>query len=275
MKQNVHSLLLMTLITAGAVAGEDAVNAGRRILAQHQEAVLTVKLVLSQTMSFGGRSQTTESRTEAVGTVIDPSGLTVMSLSAIDPSATMRNMMSSQIRSQIGEFKIDSQVKDAKLVLADGTELTAEVVLRDKDLDLAYLRPVEKPAQPLPALALTNAATPQVLDQVICLNRLGKVANRVVAVSVEQITAIVDKPRTFYVLGQGGSSGIGSPVFALNGDLIGIVLMRNVPTEGESNVTTIFAGGSLPGIMPIVVPTADILEDAKQALEQPKSTTQK
>lgn len=271
--KSLRALLLVTLLisTATAASTDDAASIGRRLLAQHQNAVLTVKLVLNQTLSFGGRNQTSESRTETVGTVVDPSGLTVISLSVIDPSATMQSMLGSQMRSQAGELKIDSQVKDAKLVLADGKELAAEVVLRDKDLDLAYLRPVTKPESPLAAVALTNAATPQLLDKVICLNRLGKVANRTVAVSIEEINAIVDKPRTFYVLGEGGSSGIGSPVFALNGGLIGILLMRNVPSDGEGNITSMFSGGNRLGTMPVVVPTADILEDAKQALE-PRET---
>jgi len=246
---------------------DEAAVAGQRVLAQHQQAVLTVKLVLNQSVSFGGRDQSGESKTEALGTVIDPSGLTVISLSAIDPSSTMRSMLGARMRGQAGDLRIDSQVKDARLVLADGTELAAEVVLRDKDLDLAYLRPVEKPVRPLPAIPLTPDAKPEVLDQVVCLNRLGQVANRVVAVSIERIDAIVDKPRTFYVLAQGGSSAVGSPVFALSGELIGVILMRHVATEGEGNVTSMFSGSTALGILPIIVPAADIREDAQQALE--------
>ena len=36
--------------------------------------------------------------------------------------------------------------------LADGTELPAKVVIKDKDLNLALVAPVAKPAQPLVAL---------------------------------------------------------------------------------------------------------------------------
>jgi|YelNatPaOPRAMG01_1025707.scaffolds.fasta_scaffold09693_3 hypothetical protein len=267
-------LCLITLLAlAGSSVRADVAAAGRNVLAAHQDAVVTVKLVLNQSMSFGGRDQQNESTTETIGTVIDPSGLTVISLSTIDPAATLRSLLAKQMRGQAGDIKIDSQVKDAKLVLADGTELTAQVVLRDKDLDLAYLRPVDKPAKPLAAISLAGAATPQVLDEVICLNRLGKVANRVVAVSIERIDAVVDRPRTFYIIGQGGSSGIGSPVFAASGAPVGVILMRNVTTEGEGNITSMFSGASALGIMPIIVPAADILEDAKQALETPKPST--
>jgi len=259
--------ILLTLTLAGHVQAEDSAVAGRQVRAKNQDAIVTVKLVVNYSISFGGQDQQKESKTEAVGVVIDPSGLTVISLTTIDPSA----MMKAQMRGSPQEMKIDSQVKDAKIVLADNTEIAAEVILRDKDLDVAYLRPVEKPAKPFVAIDLTKAVKPQLLDEVVCLNRLGKVANRVVAVSLERIDALVDRPRPFYILSPGGSSGIGSPVFALNGAPIGIVLIRNSPTEGEANVASMFSGasGSL-GVMPIIVPAADLLEDAKQAMEAKK-----
>ena len=76
------------------------------------------------------------------------------------------------------------------------------------------------------------------------------------------------------MLAQGGSLGL-APVFALNGAPLGIVLIRNVPTDGEANVASMFsgAGGGL-GFMPIVV-AADLLDDAKQALEAKKPASDK
>ena len=254
---------LIALAMAGGAFAEDNAVAGRKILAKNQDAVVTVRLVVSYNVSFNGRDQHNESKSEVVGTVIDPSGLTVISLTTIDPSA----MMKARQRGAPQEFKVETEVKDVKIVLADDTELPAEVVLRDKDLDLAYLRPTEKPAKPSPALDLTKPGKPQVLDEVVCLNRLGKIANRVVTVSLERVDALVTKPRPFYVLSPGGSSGIGSPVFALTGAPLGIILIRNASTGGEANAASIFAGTGGMGVMPIIVPAADILDDAKQALE--------
>ncbi len=268
--------LLLLLAFAGASFGarpetaraEDIAAAGRRILAAHQDAVVTVKLVISYNISYGARDQQGETKTEAIGTVLHPSGLTLISLSTIDTSELLKARMRGVSQS---EFKVDMQVKDAKIVLADGTEISAEVVLRDKDLDLAFLRPTDKPAKPLPALDLAKSAKPQVLDEVICLNRLGKIANRVVAVSIERIDALVERPRPFYVLSPGGSSGVGSPVFAANGALLGIILIRNAPTEGDANIGSYFSASSGSyGFFPVIVPAADILEDANQAMEAKK-----
>ena len=257
---------LVALAVAGSAVADDSAVAGRQILAKNQGAIVTVRLVVSYNISYGGRDQQSESKTEAVGTMIDPGGLTVISLTTIDPSA----MLKARQRAPQQEFKVETEVKDVKIVLADDTELPAEIVLRDKDLDLAYLRPTEKPAKPLPALDLTKPGQPQVLDEVVCLNRLGKIANRVVTVSLERVEALVTKPRPFYVLSPGGSSGIGSPVFALTGAPLGIILIRNSANGGEANAASLFAGNGSSSYMPIIVPAADILDDAKQALEPKK-----
>lgn len=258
-------LLIALSLAAGAVRAENVVEAGRRILKTHADAVISVKMVVHISLGFGGRDQENESTMEAVGVIVDPSGLTLISLATIDPSAMIRGQMRGRAPA---EFKVDSRVKDAKIVLADGTELAAQIVLRDKDLDMAFLRPTDKPAQPLPYINLAQAGQPQVLDNVICLNRLGKIVNRVVAVSIERIDALVERPRPFYILSPGGSSGVGSPVFGVDGRPLGVVLMRSSTTEVDFNPTSIFSGatGSY-GFLPVVVPAADIVEVAKQALE--------
>ena len=262
-------LCLALLFTTLSFAAEDPAAAGRKILAANKDALVTVKLVISYNITMGTRDQQGETKTEAVGTVISPTGLTVISLSTIDTSELLKSRMRGAAQSQ---YKVDMEVKDAKLLLADETEIPAEVVLRDKDRDLAFLRPTEKPAKPLAAIDLEKAGKPQVLDEVVCLNRLGKIANRVVAASLERIDALVERPRPFYILGTGGTSGVGSPVFALNGAPLGILLIRTAPSDSDSNAGSTFSAATSGsyGFIPVVVPAADIVEDAKQAMEAKK-----
>jgi hypothetical protein len=267
-------LTALTILPIGfsALAADDQAVAARRIMAANKDAVVTVKLVIQSRISFGGRDQKSESRTEAIGTVIDPSGLTVLSLSSIDPSKTLTDMVKARTArsGQHMDFSIDCEVSQADIILADGTEIPASVVLRDKELDLAFLRPKDKPAQPLVAVDLSPDVKPLLLDTVVCLNRLGQVANRVCAVSLEHINAMVDHPRPFYVLGTGqGTSGIGGPIFTLDGKPLGLLLLRSVAPESEGNLSSMFSSGEALGIMPIVVPAADIRDGAKQAMTKP------
>ena len=280
-----YSTLISSLAIATAAAvmastarADDLARTGRDILAKNQGAVVAVKLAIKQSVSMGGRENKSESKTETTGTVIDPSGLTVVSLAATDPSSTIKDAYARAIAARGGDmsqFKFDSELNDVKIVLPDGTEIPAEVVLRDKDLDLAYLRPSEKQAKPLPCLDLTKDAKAQVLDEVIVLNRLNQAANRASAISIGRIEGIIDKPRTFYLLGQSmWAYSLGAPVFSTDGKLVGIVLLRSSKTQTDQDSGFIFSNLNQWGMMPVILPASDIVDGAKQALETKAPVTE-
>jgi hypothetical protein len=276
MRRHFTLILSMALALFGGLAAfparaDDAAKSGRAILAKYQQAVVTVKLAIKQSISMGGRDSKSESKTETTGTVIDPSGLTVVSLATTDPSSAMKDTYTRAMAARgtdMSQFKFESELTDVKIVLTDGSEIPAEVVLRDKDLDLAYLRPSDKPAKPLPFVDLAKDAKAQILDEVIVVNRLNQVANRVPAISIGRIEAIVDKPRTFYVLGQSmWGYALGSPVFSLDGKLVGILFLRSAKTQTDQSSGFMFSNLNVFGMMPIILPASDIVDGAKQALE--------
>jgi hypothetical protein len=256
--------LALALGPAAARADELA-EKGRAIFRQHQRAVVTVQVVIKSKMSLPGLGgQGNESKQDLTGTVIDPSGLTVLALSATDPMSMIGNLLGG-MGDEDAKLKFETELTDVKILLQDGTELPAEVVLRDRDLDLAFIRPKTKPAQPMPCVDLTQAGQADILDQVIALNRLGQAAGRAYAASVERISAVVQKPRLFYVPESTlTTTTLGSPAFLLDGKILGICVIRSVSTDG--------AGMGLfslqpPGLTGIILPAADVLKVAKQAPE--------
>lgn len=166
---------------------------------------------------------------------------------------------------------MESELTDVKMLLPDGTEVAAEVVLRDKDLDLAFIRPKTKPGTPMSALDLSNSTRAQVLDQVVTLNRLGQVAGRAYAASVERINAVVQKPRTFYIPDSNmTSTGMGSPAFALDGKIVGIFVMRSIKSGGNRG-SALFSGRA-DNLTAILIPAEEVLKAARQApqVKEPK-----
>jgi hypothetical protein len=229
---------------------------GREIFKKHQHAVVTVQEVLK--MSAAGGSRANETKQDLTGTVLDPSGLTVLALSACDPSEMYQRMLGADS----SRGRVETEITDVKILLDDGTEVPAEIVLRDKDLDLAFIRPKTKPASPMAAVDLSKSAPVQLLDQVITLNRLNSAAGRAYAASVERVSAVIQKPRTFYIPDSNmTSTTLGSPAFALDGNLVGVMVMRAVSSKGSmsrsyrDNMTT------------IILPAEDIAKAAKQAPE--------
>ncbi len=241
----IGSALLLGFCAATAPASELA-EKGREIFNKAQHAVVTVQVVAKVT----GRSG--EAKQELTGTVVDPSGLTVLALSAADPSEIYRRMSD--------DYKLEVEISDVKILLTDGTELPAEIVLRDKDLDLAFVRPKTKPASPMTAVDLSKSGTAQVLDEVVVLNRLNRAASRAYAASIEHIAAVIQKPRTYYIPDSTmTATTLGSPAFLLDGKILGLFVVRAVSATG--------GGGVRQNMTTIILPAEDIVKGAKQAPE--------
>jgi S1-C subfamily serine protease len=256
------SLWLLVLGSSGALCfADELAEKGREVFKKNRRSVVTVQIVVKTKFSMAGSSgQSNESRGDVTGTIIDSSGLTVLSLSATDPSQMMANVVSPEEESR---FKFETELSDIKILLDDGTEVPAEVVLRDKDLDLAFVRPKAKLSADLTPLDLSKSTKVDILDQVIALNRLGNAAGKAYAASVERISAIVERPRLFYVPETSlTTTSLGAPAFNLDGKVVGLFVMRSL--RGRSG-----GGGSMGiqqgNITAIILPADDILKAAKQA----------
>ena len=219
-----------------------------------------------------GQEHNDESKNEAIGMVIDPSGLTVSSLTATNIMGFVSDAMDSAVGEVGGEkIKSSTEVTSVKLLLPDGKEVPAQIVLRDKDLDLVFIRPLNKPAQPYQAMDLTQAGDAQMLDNVVVMTRLGTVANRAIALLRNNVTAVVEKPRKYYVIESSAMQNVG-PAFTQDGKVIGLIVVRKSPVLDIRKI-------SFSEVLAIILPAATIAEVAKQAPEvtkqSPDATQQK
>lgn len=250
-----------------AEAAQDERAAAREIVKRNQNAIVNVRVVLKMRMSMGGREmQSMDESVETVGTVIDTSGLTVLSLSSLNPGAMMNKIIGGMAG---GQDRVDfgSEPTDLKIRFADGREVAAKIVLRDEDLDLAFIRTVMKPDTPVVAIDLSDAARPALLDPVVILSRLGRVGGWAPAASIQTIGAIIEKPRTFYVIQTGAAGGMGTPAFTPSGKVVGLLTLRSVQA-GRLGMLSMMGGTENLGLLPVILPAADVLEIAKQASEK-------
>jgi len=264
MKTKTISALVFLVSGLVASGADELTTKAREVFKKHHPSVVTVQLVVKSRFGFAGAGgDARESKQEVTGTVIDGSGLTVLSLSSTDPTALLQGMMGAfgGDGEESMKLKMDSELSDIKLLCNDGSELPAEIVLRDKDLDLAFVRPKTKPSSPLPSLDLANSAKVDVLDEVVAINRLGKVASRVHSASIERINAIVQRPKLFYVPdGDKTSTGLGCPAFTFDGKVVGIFVLRAVKSGGGGGLF-----GAQGGITGILLPAEDVKKVASQA----------
>jgi S1-C subfamily serine protease len=256
------------LAGAGEARAQDARVAARAVVTKWQQAIVNVRVVLKTRMSMGGREmQSADDSVDAVGTVIDPSGLTVMSLGSLNPGAMMNKIVGASANGGENRVEISSEPTDLKIRLSDGRELPAKIVLRDEDLDLAFIRPTARPASPLVAIDLAESMKPVLLEQVVVLSRLGRVGGWASSAALADISAVIERPRTFYVLG-GAPASMGTPAFTAGGKLVGLLTLRQVD-PGRSSMFSMMGGAEALGLLPVILPAADVLEIAKQATEKP------
>ncbi|MCC6143656.1 MAG: trypsin-like peptidase domain-containing protein, partial [Candidatus Hydrogenedentes bacterium] len=233
---------------------DEVAEKGRAVLEANKAAVITLQTIVE--VSFGGQSR--ESEGEATGTIIQDDGLTIMSLTALDPTTMYENM------GQQGG-NVVSKVSSVTMLMGDGSEVPAKVILRDKDLDIAFVRPLNKPEAPLPFIDISNAGQPQLLDQIVVLMQLGQVGRREHAVMVDRIESILAKPRTLYVSADYRSrSFISSPGFTLDNQFVGLGVMRSIRTRNVSGM-----GSSA---LLVFVSGADIQETLAQVPAWPAPT---
>ena len=245
--------------TPAAAQSVEERGAARSLLAKHATSVVTVRATVKlRGLPGPGQGEDMEDTVQCDAVVIDGSGLTVTALSQLDPSDMLKQVFSGMPGAPAMELSVEQS--NIRLRLENGQEVPARIVLRDKDLDLVFLRPTTAPASPMAFIDLASAAKTQPADLVMVLHRFGEMTGWKAGVSFGHVQAVVDKPRTLYVVST--AQGMGAPVFDGGGRFLGLMVMRT-QTGGRNSMFSMMQEGA--GIMPVVLPADEIVELAKQA----------
>lgn len=233
------ALLAVALAAPLSAATEAEAAVGREIVKKNADAIVTIELVVNGGAGGRGGRGSSEQKVEVNGTVIAPNGLTVTSLASIDP----------RVGRGRGSENSDSEFKEVKLRLADNTEIPAMVVLKDAELDVAFIAPIAGtgPAKTYPYLNLEDSGKAEVLGTYFDMTRLPKNMQRVPVIQTVSVLGLIEKPRRLILT---TDQTLGCPVFDMKGKPLGIALAY------LSNNTA---------IQIVVVPSEDIVDMAKQA----------
>ena len=213
----------------------------QRLVKSHGASAVTLQIVVK--MSAGGGEDQAER--EVDGAVLDASGLVVTTNSSIDPTASYAAMSG-----DAGGYS--SKVVGVKILTNDGREIPAKVVLRDRDRNLAFLRPLQKLNKPLSGIGFARGVVAKIGEPVFILGRLGKNGGRQNSITSERLVSLIAKPRLMYVVLPNMYTALGNVVFNASGQPLGLLSMR-------------LGMKSQDAPLPIVIPAGDILEIARQA----------
>jgi hypothetical protein len=239
MKLNFTAIILLAFATPLALLGKKSEATWRKLLKDHANCVTWVSATVRVEVSAGGRSMPPqEQKLEALGTIIAEDGLTVLSLSRVDPTATLL----SRIRTPGGSVNVN--YTEVLLLMQDGTEVPAKLLLKDTDLDLAFVLPIKDEDEKskkrifpyVPRSSKSKAPLP--LDEVVSLGKLGRNLYRQSTLKKGWVNAVIEKPRKYFVI---ENTSPGTPVFDREANWLGIVVYK-MDRGRPTSVVTLPAG---------------------------------
>jgi hypothetical protein len=271
---------------------------------QIQKAIVTVRTstkIITPGARRGQNPVQEGPKSEAIGIVIDPSGLTVTSNSSSSYMDMMEREMAMEGMGPMGgiggaggmggmrgggmpSMAKPQIVKETVIVYSDGSEEPGDVAETNEELGLTFVRP--RATRNFDAISLKpRDQQPRILDSIFTVGRLGKGDSYALAVSLDSIRAVIAKKSNSYYISEKGSAGY--IVFSADGEPIGICAAKETPKDSAGDpemdgydmemamMSAALGGGSGGGA--IIRPTNDIIEAAKkvttkgQAPEKPKS----
>jgi hypothetical protein len=256
----------LVLATQALAASGELKAAAQKLSDAHRDSIVWLSVIAKTSMTTEGdapqqlkaalQAQDKETKSEAIGTIVDPSGLVVTSLASIDKGSVVDGKT---VNTPMGPIKLKSttEIKEVKVIMPDGTELPGDLVMKDVDLGLGFVkvRTDSKEAQGVTfhSINLADSSRGAMLDDCIGLGRLDENLNREASIITTEITGITTKPRTFYRV---MTDTTGCPVFLSTGKLLGISVMRQPRSD--------LGDGSMQ-MTPVVLPAADVAKVAEQA----------
>lgn len=249
--------LVAALTVASVRAADTQAEATARILhKRYADAVVVVRVTVAVTVTPGDQPAQSSDRTfEQTGTVVSADGRVLLAASSVDPAVVMDGRT---VNTPMGAMKLSavSQVKEAFIVLADGTEVPAKVLLKDRDLNLALVAPVAPGTETFVPVDTSVSEMVEPVDEVVVLGRMDKSFDRCPKVEIDSVAAVVTKPRPLISI---HVNVTGCPVFSASGKFVGITSGKVEDPSGRDS------GGMEPVVVPAETVRRFIAQSAAKA----------
>ncbi|MBI4575173.1 MAG: trypsin-like peptidase domain-containing protein [Planctomycetes bacterium] len=264
-------VVLGTLAPAMARADEEGDRLAA-VLERHAPSVVTVKIVLKTEMHMMGQGQDQESRMELQGTVVDASGLVMLSSTPFS-SDRMEEMMGGMGGAPEGEFGIKMTPKEIKVIFErEETEYDAFLAATDSKLDLAFVQVERLEGKELRPVGFEEARDLAVGQKVASVSRLAKGYDFAPYFETARVSGEIAKPRKAWML-DGGLGAFGLPVYDLDGATVGVLttVSSGIKDDGEDSggfgaFMRLMTGGGLSGNMgAFIIPSKNVKGVVEQA----------
>jgi S1-C subfamily serine protease len=262
---------LLVMIGLAALTGRsshaDDLGDYAKILKEKEPTLVTVKFVLKVKMGgmMGGMGDQ-ESDTEITGVLIDAKGLVLCSNTQLGGFTAMMKRMMGRMGGDI-----TATPTDLKVLIGDDVEgVEAELIARDTELDLAWVRIKEPAETPYPHVDFGAGAEVDIGDRVFAVREMGKYFGRTPVVTEGRIGGKASKPRELYIPSADFATAMGMPVYNANGQIVGIMVMQ-MPMEEDADMNPMAMMGMMSSMQDMmggfILPAANVAKATSRAME--------
>jgi hypothetical protein len=229
---SILGLLVCAAAPLSRALPEADATAGRLVARRYADAVIAVKGSVFMNFTIGLQSlPPTERKFEIGATMIGASGLSVTSLSAVDPRAIFESMRA-QMRTGPEPIELGkTEYKNLRFRLSNGSEIPAKILWKDAERDIVLLAPSGDAAakRTFVFVDLNQAAiSASLLGDYYQLSRNSDEFQNVLMVRPSTIIGMIERPRRLFLVSTDVfPDTLGCPVFDKEGGVLGICL-RNV-----------------------------------------------
>lgn len=243
------ALVFPALLALSPAHSEETADRLKVLIEKNASSIVQVKAIIKLESMRGGQSRDRERRVQMLGVVVDAEGLILVP--------------SHQFASEGDTLK--RTALDIKVIFnGEEKEYGAFVAALDSKLNLAFLKVEALADRKLQVIGFDGAAEPGIGQQVAAVGRLPKGFDFAPYFETGRINGLLAKPRKSWIL-EGDINGYGLPVFALDGQVLGILstVASADEEEGGSGMFTRQLRVVLPGAL-----VKGVIDQAKkQAVE--------
>jgi len=254
--------MVLAVLVAGAswgpAAADDDAAHYSAFVDRSGPPLVTVKFTLKIKRGGSGES---ENESEIAGVLIDPKGLVLCSNTELSGgTATFARIM--------GASDIRATPTDVKLLIGDDEEgKDAEVLVRDTELDLAWVRLSAAPDKPLPYVDFTKSVVPEVGDVIFTTKRLGRFFGRSLIATQGRIGGRASKPRDLFLPAGDLEPELGLPVYTADGRVVGVTVVQVPDSSGDMDRLAVRRLlSSLQSMGGVILPADQVVKSTKRAL---------
>jgi len=236
-----------------------------RVLKQATSPLVTIKFVLKVRMG-GGMGLDEETEGDITGVMIDPKGLILCSNTQLGGFTAMLSRMMGPMGGDMSATPTDLKI----LIGTDPTEHEADLVARDTELDLAWIKMKEPGEKEYDHVDFAKGGELKVGDRVLAVRRLGKFFNRTNVVVEGHVGGKTAKPRDLFVPSGFVATAHGMPAYTSDLKPVGLIVLQAPDAEDmDSGPLAMFSMMSdMQDMMNgFILPAADVAKATQRAME--------